>query len=65
MTLGAERPIVARPGQNIDHRRAFVEGRFELGRVVHFDDLYAHHADGVIIDIARVFRNDDFVLEAR
>ena len=62
--LRAQWTIVARPGQDVDHRRAFAERLFEIARLMHFDDLHAQHADGMIVNIARISRDDDFVLQS-
>ena len=60
----AERTLVARTGQDVAHGGTLVEGRFQLGLVLHDDQFHAQHADGVIVDIVRVGRNDDFALQA-
>src|SRR5690348_14446394 len=61
----AERPFVAWSGQDIDQRGAFVEGLFQLVRIVDLNDRYTKHANGVIVDVARIFRDDDFVFQPR
>ena len=60
----AERAVVAGPGQDVDHGGALVERGFELGLVLHHDELDAQHADGMVVDVVRVGGDDDFVLQA-
>ena len=62
--LSAQRPVVARSGQNVAHGRTLVEGGFEFGLILHDDEFDAQHADGVIVDLVRVGWNDGFVLQS-
>ena len=60
--LGRERPaVVSRPGEDVDHRRLRADRELQrLGRI-DLDDLHAHGADGGVVDVARVRRDDDLV----
>ena len=60
--LGAERAgIRVRAGEDVDHRRPRAECRLELFGRAHFDDAHADGADGRVVDVARMPRDDDFV----
>ncbi len=60
----AEGAVVFGAGEDVDHGRAAVDGGLELSDVADLDDLDAKHADAVIVLIAGVGGDDDFVAEA-
>ncbi len=60
----AEGAIVFGAGEDVDQGSAAVDGGFELGDIADLDDFDAEHADAVIVLVAGVGGDDDFVAEA-
>ncbi len=61
--LGAHRPgLVALAGEDVNHRGPRADRELELFRRLDLDDLHAHGADGRVVDVARVPRDDDLIL---
>ena len=63
--FGAHRAAFgARRGHDHDQGGRGLIERFELLGRLNFDNVDARHANGVIVHIARVLRNDDFIFHA-
>ena len=61
--LDRKRAVVGvRAGEHVDHRGARPERRFELLHRLDFDDLDADRPHRGVVDVARVLRDDRFIL---
>ena len=50
--------------EHLDHGRSPAQSGLQLFYRVHFDDLHAESAGGMIVHIARLARHDHFILQA-
>ncbi len=61
--LGSQRTFIAGTAENVDHRRTLGKRGFQLRPLFYFDDLDAHHANRMVVNIARIRRDDYFILQ--
>ena len=61
--LQSERPGILRAAEHHDHGGAGVDGGVQPVFAFHLDNLRSQHADGVVVNVARIARGDDLVPE--
>jgi hypothetical protein len=53
--------VVARPGEDVDHRGLRPDRQLQRFGAVDFDNLHPDRADGGVVDVARMRRDDHLV----